>query len=210
MQFKNKYCWRKGTNMPGGAGQDSHRWFGLVFIALWRQASCLPLHSQVVWVTLFSSTAIPAWDWPCHSCPQDKMSTPSSFCCSHTSCCIPQPVGSPQPSQLSWATLPAMGFQWDSLRVSFLQGRSVMHTPSVSTSNSFTNSAVFAAPPAPAEELLMKCQSGQRMLVCHSFAQVGSVITAVLVSLSNKWETDGKNIFQLYFSLSLSSPNSGV
>lgn len=138
MQFKNKYCWRKGTNMPGGAGQDSHRWFGLVFIALWRQASCLPLHSQVVWVTLFSSIAIPAWDWLCHSCPQDKMSTPSLFCCSHRSCCILWPVGSPQPSQPSWATHPAMGFQWDSLRVSFLQGRSVRHSPNVNRSNSFT------------------------------------------------------------------------
>lgn len=52
----------------------------------------------------FSSTAISAWIWPCHSCSQDKMSNLSSFCCGDRSCCIPWPQDSPQPRQPSRAS----------------------------------------------------------------------------------------------------------
>lgn len=122
--------------MPKGAGQDSHRLFGLAFIALWRQASCLLPHCQMVCVTLFSSTAISAWNWPCHSCSQDKMSNPSSFCCGDRSCCISWPQDSPQPSQPLGAALPTIDFQWASLRVSFLQRGSVRHNSRVWKSKS--------------------------------------------------------------------------
>lgn len=107
-------------NIAGGREQiclgelaRTHRLFGLAFIALWRQASCLLPQCQMVSITLFSSTAISAWIWPCHSCSQDKMSNPSSFCCGNRSCCIPWAQDSPQPSQPSGAFLPTIGFLWE-------------------------------------------------------------------------------------------------